>query len=293
MKYGVFTVILPELDLDETIEAVAEAGYDGIEWRCRRIPPDRRNEPFSYWGNVRNDMTPERVVKEGPEIARRCEDAGLEVFALATYCSSGDREEVKLAAEAAAAIGAPVFRVWGPAWNRSVSFEDLRRRALDDYAAAVEIAASFGVSVVVETHMGCITCSPSLCRDLLSGFPPQGIGVILDPGNMVSEGFEMLHFSVDMLGDYLRYVHAKNTGWRIKKEAEGGFTEWETYSLPVHEGIVDWVEVFEALLRHGYDGWVSLEDFSPLGWREKLTLNLEYLKLAESKASERIGGEEG
>jgi sugar phosphate isomerase/epimerase len=50
----------------------------------------------------------------------------------------------------------------------------------------------------------------------------------------------------------------------------------------VSKGIIDMRALFVAMRGVGYDGWVGVEDFStekPL--RERLTGNLEYLKVLE------------
>ena len=33
MKYGVFTVSMPEYDVEETAKILSDLGYDGVEWR--------------------------------------------------------------------------------------------------------------------------------------------------------------------------------------------------------------------------------------------------------------------
>lgn len=33
MKYGVFSVSMPEYDPEETLKVLKELGYDGVEWR--------------------------------------------------------------------------------------------------------------------------------------------------------------------------------------------------------------------------------------------------------------------
>ena len=41
MKFSVTTVMMPDCDLDETAALLSELGYDGVEWRVRRIPEDK------------------------------------------------------------------------------------------------------------------------------------------------------------------------------------------------------------------------------------------------------------
>ena len=39
MRYALTTVSLPALSLEETVAFAARLGYEGLEWRVRRIPP--------------------------------------------------------------------------------------------------------------------------------------------------------------------------------------------------------------------------------------------------------------
>ena len=65
MKYCANTVLLPEYDLEETVDLLCRVGFGGVEWRVRRIPEERRGEAYSPWGNVKNDLPPERLATEG------------------------------------------------------------------------------------------------------------------------------------------------------------------------------------------------------------------------------------
>lgn len=281
MRYAVFTVILPELDLDETIEALADNGYDGVEWRCRKIPEERGGEPYSFWGNVKNDMPPQRLIKEGALIAEKCRDAGLEPFAVASYCNCYEHDEVKLCAEATASLGAKYFRVGPPHYDGSINYNRLYGEALENYAKAIEIARGFSVSVAIETHMGNICCSASLTYRIVSEFPPEDIGVIYDPGNMVHEGYEPYQLGLELLSPYLRHVHVKNQCWKETGRRENGSADWRAGNCPFLEGVVNWEEVIRALRKVGFDGYLSFEDFSDTPWQRKLSGNLAFLKGVE------------
>jgi sugar phosphate isomerase/epimerase len=283
MKYGVFTVILPELDLDETIREVSAAGYNGIEWRCRETPPDKAGAPFSYWGNVKNDMSPARVKRDGKSIAEKCRKAGLECFALASYCAAMNEAEVRACAEAAAALGCKYFRVGPPQYNGSTNYNVLFKQALDAFKKAVKIAKSSGVSIAVETHMGNITPSAGLMHRVVSEFDPKDIGVIYDPGNMVTEGFENYQMGLELLAPYLRHVHVKNQRVKVVETMADGTERWAAENCELPRGVADWRKVLKALKAVGFDGYLSIEDFSNIPWKQKLQANIGYLKALEKE----------
>ena len=120
--------------------------------------------------------------------------------------------------------------------------------------------------------MGNIVPSAGLARKLVEGLPSVDVGVIFDPGNMICEGYVDWDMSLDVLGEYLAHVHVKNSMW-IKKDTSWQFT-WATKD----EGMVNWSEVISTLKRHGYKGYLSVEDFSDVKPVDKLCNWLNFFK---------------
>ena len=155
MKYSVTTVLLPEYDLEETAELLSRLGYDGVEWRVRRIPEGQRGQPYSPWGNVKNDLPPERFAAEGERLRRVCADYGLAIAGIASNAACTDLDDVRLLAEGCAACGASFFRLGAPTgYNRTRPYPELLQEAVDAFGAALEITRGYGVKPVVEIHMG-------------------------------------------------------------------------------------------------------------------------------------------
>lgn len=52
MKFGVFSVSMPEYGIEESVRLLKELGYDGVEWRVAEMPEkEPENVPFAlrYW----------------------------------------------------------------------------------------------------------------------------------------------------------------------------------------------------------------------------------------------------
>jgi sugar phosphate isomerase/epimerase len=82
-----------------------------------------------------------------------------------------------------------------------------------------------------------------------------------------------------MLGPYLAHVHVKNVAWQPDGQRPDGSTRWVERWAPLRAGQADLGVYFAALGRVGYDGWVTVEDFStarPL--MERTRDNLAYLR---------------
>ena len=88
MKISVFTVMLPDLTPEQAAQALQTSGYDGVEWRVTRVPPERQHEPPSYWGNNLCTLAP---TEADAHRARLLADAaGLAIPSLGTYIAGFD-----------------------------------------------------------------------------------------------------------------------------------------------------------------------------------------------------------
>ncbi|MCZ7545614.1 MAG: sugar phosphate isomerase/epimerase [Anaerolineae bacterium] len=279
MKLCVFTVMLPDLTPEEAAPALAEAGYHGVEWRVTTVPPARRSEPPSFWGNNLCTLSP---TEDDARRARAlAEAAGLAIPNLGTYIDVGDLPAVETAMRFAQIAGAPQVRV-GVSRTGDGAFREgfaVTRAFLADVA---RLARQYGVRALVETHQGTIAASASAAFRLVEGFDPASVGVIYDPGNMVYEGFEAYAMGLELLGPYLAHVHIKNGAF---DRPEGGGV-WQARWAPLEDGVVDFDALFAALKAVGYDGWLGVEDFSRARpSRAALRANLAMLRGVMARAS--------
>ncbi len=140
-------------------------------------------------------------------------------------------------------------------------------------------AEHHGVSAVVELHHGTITASASAAMRLVESLDPRHVGVIHDIGNLIIEGHEQPLAAFEMLGEYLAHVHVKNVAWQPSGSRPDGSTMWREQWAPLRDGQADISGYIEALRRFGYDGWVTVEDFSTeLPLAERTKDNLAYLR---------------
>jgi sugar phosphate isomerase/epimerase len=263
MKYSVFTVLLGDRSVADAAATVARLGYDGIEWR---VHPDYH--------------LPVDTIKESAQEAKRIsESEGLDIPMLSTYLKLDQASDIVLVAEAAAAISCPAVRVWPPEYDGTRSAAqaiDHTRRLLTGVSGK---CAHLPVRLCLEIHMGTIIPSPSLALRVVEESDPDRVGVIYDPGNMVHEGFENHRLGIELLGEYLAHVHAKNAAWQ--RDESGRWTcEWAR----LQDGIADWPAVMQVLQDKGYSGWISNENFcdtEPV--EQRLAGDLAYLRGIEAE----------
>jgi len=278
MKYSVFSLILPDLDFTEQVLLLKETGWDGIEIRVADLDPAKKSEPYSYWGNRRDGIGPSNLASLVPSIKSACSGAGIAVSALAPYTMANEPEKFFPLAQQAARLDCKLVRIMAPWFGKDARFEDLFASARDGLAIIAGYAGKTGVKAALEIHMNGIAASPSGARRLVDGFNPEHIGITLDPGNMVYEGFEQWPMACQILGPYLAHVHIKNAAWRKHSGEREVPALWKCESAPVSEGYANWSDVMGALRLSGYAGWLSLEDFTSMPHREKLVSILTFLK---------------
>jgi sugar phosphate isomerase/epimerase len=225
MELCLFSSALPGWDAGYVARTALDAGLTAVEW----------------------GIGPGQAVDSPDEAA--LED--LSVTA-AGICVQGDAasllepEALLPFASLAAEIGAPHVRVFAPALADAA-------RARDGLAAAAQIAKAYGVSLLIETAPATIAPSTAQARALVEGFPPEEVGVLYDPGNMVIEGHVDPRLAIAELGPYLRHVHVKNVAWR----REHGRWQWRHAALD--EGLLDWGAIMVALRKASYTGRLCLD----------------------------------
>lgn len=285
MRFSVTTVILPTLDLEETVKLLSRLGFQGVEWRVRRIPPDKKEAPFSFWGNHKNDLTPERFLREAAQIRKLCDDHGLRIVSLAAQARADQLEEVKLLADGAAAVAGngtppPLLRIGPPRnYDGGTNYHILYREAVEAYGKALEITRPRRVKMVMETHNNTLCVSASLAHRLVSPFSPEDLGVIYDPQNAVVDGYETPQLALELLGPYLAHLHIGGARPVAGKTDEFGSVRWRWERCPLAEGLYDYRRLFELLKKIGYDGFCSLEDFRPGEPEALLTESVKWLRM--------------
>jgi len=260
MKLSVFTVATPDLTPEALLPAAKEAGLQGLEWRYAATAPERRNEPPSFWGNNLCTIDPETTTDAQLDaLAEAVRRHGMTSVALTPYLTAGDVEGTARAMRHAARLGAGAIRVGVPRYDRGANYNELFAKAVAYLEAVEELAGTYGVKALVETHHVTVTASASLAHRLVSRFSPERIGVLYDPGNLVHEGYENHRMGLELLGPYLAHVHVKNAGWF---PGDAPDAPWTCRWVPMDRGIVDWKQMLADLKSVGYDGWFGVEDFS-------------------------------
>lgn len=286
MRFSVFTASTPEWTPEDAVRTLAAQGWDGVEWRV--TDQEQAAEP-GFWAGNRATWPLTGLESHLETMARITRDAGLDFSGIGGYVRAADHDNTERMLAATAALGAPRVRVTMP--NAGASYRETFATTRSDLEWVAERAAHHGVQAVVELHHGTITASASAAIRLIDGLDPAHIGVIHDSGNLVFEGYEDYASAFDLLGEYLAHVHVKNGAWRAgDTRTPDGALVWEHGWATLRDGQADLAAYFRALAVAGYDGWVTLEDFSTeLPLAERTADDLAYLRSLSERALDAVG----
>ena len=190
-----------------------------------------------------------------PETRRRFENTGLEVVVVGTSISFAKEEpgwrsrQLELLEKfcvIAQGLGCPYLRVFGGPIPPGSTYEAVLERDIDGYRQAVKTAASYGVTLLFETHDDFSTSTSLL--PLLEAVGNQA-GVIWDILHPYRFG-EPMETTCRNLLPYLRHVHVKDSSGYSKE----GFD----IVLP-GQGTVPIREALSLLKDCGYEGYLCFE----------------------------------
>lgn len=279
MKFSVFTVGTPDLTIPQVVQRLKHHGYDAVEWRVSDRPEGKPNpmppRELWYWGYNQCTLRLSAIDEEAKMAKSLSDEAGLEISSLSTYLRPEHTGEIVQVLQTAQAIDCPRIRLMCPSYRGETDYNKLFSETKTHLATVEKMAAEYGVKVVLEMHHDTIIPSASAAHRLVSDFDSKRIGVIYDSGNMVHEGYERYTLGITLLGEYLDYVHIKDARPIKPSEDKGWTVEW----CPLGEGMVNFPALMTALRSSGYQGYLSVEDFSNQhGTEEKLAHNISYIK---------------
>ena len=268
MQISLYTLITRDFSIGETLTMAKAAGFDAVDLRQGRDATDG-----VHLSRAITDT-------EAGQVRAAVSSVGLEVSGLTTYYRLGvtsmpvAQEELRGLRRAfaiAKILGARYVRCSGPPSGDNVTYEGARnafRRHLDELAPVAEEAR---ITLTIEQHGGSLFASAGQILDMLRGLDHPYLGIVYDPGNCLSEGFERPAVQIDMLGKLIRAVHVKNA---MPQASEAPREAIHSPATRLDEGLLDWPAIVKQLASEADADFLTLEDFfdgfgsveAKLGW---------------------------
>lgn len=253
---------------EETVRLIKDSGYDGIEWGLDENYNIDIDEAYSK-----------------PEFLKNItDDAGLEIVSYSPGpCLSevnNYKDKIKKYFDLALKTNVKKVRFWSSLYGgnyeerKNKNYNDLLQKDKEGIGLLIRDMKPEGIKVIIEMHFGYITNGPSNSYRLITGFSSDDVGIILDPGNMLVEGMEAWKLGMEVLGPYLAHVHCRNLVWKFDQDRKSdiiGKNGWYWDFANLEDGLADWREIIASLNSVGYNGYISLEDFSPRPIEERLS----------------------
>lgn len=207
----------------------AVGGCKGVELRC-------------YKGEV---VAPDSSLDAARAVGDALRAGGVTPISLATYVRIGGIDDIgadlEHHLELAAAVGAPMIRVFGGEPGDA----DVPRRAVQRLKAAADASARTGVAIVIETHDAML--EGRVIAGVLEEAAVPTAGALWDILNPWRAG-ETIEATARYLAPWLRHVHIKDAA-----------SMTELAPLIPGTGVVPINPMLALLKASDYRGWVELE----------------------------------
>ena len=242
MKLAFSTLGCPGWTVEQVVDAAVRYGYAGVELRLLD-------------GEVIDPTADRDKLDRAVQTLR---ERGVEVCALDTSCrfnlpdeAQRQRQVADLLAwiPVAKELDVPLLRVFGGAAPAGAAEADGTRWVTDALLQAAPAAERAGVTVALETHDA--FSSARRVATVLDAVGSANIGAIWDSHHPYRVG-ESPEEVLRLLGDRVVHVHIKDA-----RRTGSGYMDWQLVLLG--EGEIPVRQQLDALARHGYDGWVSVE----------------------------------
>jgi len=212
MKAGLVSVTFRGLTPERIVQLVAEAGLQGIEWG----------------GDIH---APRGDVAQAERVRQLTLNHGLEVAAYGSYYRLGSGMAFEPVLASAAALGAPVIRVWAGMQGSAKTTDEERAAIVRESAAIADQAAAAGIRIAYEYHGNTLTDTNDSAAALLEAVghpnvytywqPPNGIGA--------SERIEGLRRVLPRLSHLHVFAWANRDGKLERLPLRAGEAEWRQY----------------------------------------------------------------
>lgn len=252
-KIGHTGITWPKESVEEKVADTAGAGFTSFETFAHVVEGysggaaafkdliQRRGLVYSASYAARTYIDPARAAEDIAQVVQWAgvsKDAGAEVIVVS--CQRREKESYSPAEYAGLAK----------------TFNTLGARIRDE----------LGLKTSLHPHTGTPVETPEEIARVVDALDPRACGFGPDTGQIAQAGGDATEVVV-RYAQVVTHVHVKDYGGTpVSKAADGTVVDPTGYSgyVPVGSGVIDFVPMFRALARAGFDGWLNVElDGSP------------------------------
>ena len=236
IQLGVNTVLFKDFSFAEACEAIARAGYDGVE--------------ISAIQGMCEHVVLDDWKAQASEVRAALANSGMKI--LSSEVASQDPVRLQKAFEAAAELGIPVINIGpGGTMNEPGGVE----AAIERISGLAEMAESYGVTLCAKAHVGAAIWNTETTLRLMDGVSSPAFGVDMDPSHIYRAG-ENPADALPAVISRVRHVHIRDCKGR---QQNPGLPPMQACG----RGDIDLIGYFRAMVRAQYHGPVCLEVIGP------------------------------
>ena len=233
-KFCAFIKFLQSLSYSELADAMAEAGFDGVEVTARRKD--------SY-------IQPERAEEQLPKFVEELSKRGLEITILTTDLLRADEPHAERLLRTAAGLGVARYRL-------GFFRYDLNQPVLPQLAALQPAMRDFaamnrelGIAAVYQNHSGADMVGATFwdVQSLIQDYPTSEIGSVFDIRHATVEGGEAWPVYWNLMRPHVSALSVKDFRWNGRKSQH----------VPLGTGQVD-PRFFTMVQQSNFSGPISV-----------------------------------
>lgn len=256
---GLVSISFRNLSPAAIIEAVKQAGLDGIEWG----------------GDV-------HVPAGNTDIARQVRklttNAGLEVFAYGSYyrvgCSEDIQSEFSKVLDCAKELDAPIIRIW--AYNKGsadVSEQEFERLVQESRFIA-KMASEYDIKLSFECHGGTYTDDYHAALHLIKEIDCENITMLWQPNQLRNEVYNLE--AAKALATVTTNIHTFHWDDKHRYPLADGKQIWAKYISCFHESAHPHVFLLEFMHDDAIESLLDSARVLQFLLKERVTMNLNY-----------------
>lgn len=260
-KIGLCSIAFRERLLEYPLDVAADIGFQGVE----------------IWGrepHISEEFDASRVAAVRRMVAER----GLEVPVFGSYLRLGatntnnsGNASLKDVLQIAAALGAPIIRVWASDVGSEEAEEGVWQETVREVREAAASAAKMGMILAAEMHSKTLADTGASARRLVEEVDSEAFGLNFQASSNLEEEKPMARLEAVL--PKVVHLHAQNyaplagRGNRVERVA-------------LADGIIDYRSLVSRLREAGYQGYLAVE-FCPSNVKDKayaIAQDFEFLR---------------
>jgi sugar phosphate isomerase/epimerase len=232
--YCAFIKFLTDLDYDELADAMAEAGFDGIELTARKKE--------SY-------IDPARAEEELPRLNEALAKRDLKITILTTDILRADEPGAEPLLRAAVKNGIPLYRLGFHRYDERQSILPQLAALEPVFRDLAALNRDLGIAALYQNHCGANMLGATVwdLHRLIENLPVSEIGCVFDIRHATVEGGEAWPVYWDLMKPHLGAISVKDFRWNGRKSQH----------VPLGTGQVD-PKFFQLLRKSEFAGPISV-----------------------------------